>query len=478
MALGRISGPMLRENLLRGGVDLAFETDLLYLDVTNSRIGINTSSPQYALQVVGTARADNIIVTGTADIGDINISGNTISSDTSSINLGSGTDVVYQDIAVIDDITLQDNTIITNNGNKNLQLSADGTGLVDIQGDLNITGDLYVTGDISTDGNLTVGNAITDTVTINSRIASDVIPDADDTYSIGSSSRVWSELYSDQIITNTITSLATDSNLTISANGSGVVNIEDLSFSSNTISSSSNIVLNPANSYVVVSSTGAIKIPEGDTAQRPSSATGQIRYNNELDRFEGYNGTDWIQLTGVIDFDGDTFVTAELVPGANDNTIRFTVGGVVVAYIDSEKLNANKIAVDDIEITNNTIINTNTNDDINIITNGTGKVYINNFEFNDNVITNTQNDAITVFSNTGNGYVKFSGSGGLVIPSGTDAQRPGASYRETGMMRYNTNDQRVEIFNGTIWTGIGGAGSGINRADAEQLAFDTITLLG
>ena len=57
MALGRISGPLLKSNLLRNGVDLAFENDLLYLDVTNRRIGINTSTPSHELQVVGTTRS-------------------------------------------------------------------------------------------------------------------------------------------------------------------------------------------------------------------------------------------------------------------------------------------------------------------------------------------------------------------------------------------------------------------------------------
>jgi len=47
MAVGRISGPLLKANLLRNGVDLAFETDLLYLDVNNSRIGVNTAAPAY-----------------------------------------------------------------------------------------------------------------------------------------------------------------------------------------------------------------------------------------------------------------------------------------------------------------------------------------------------------------------------------------------------------------------------------------------
>lgn len=82
MAIGRISGAMLKANLERLGTDLAFDTDLLYLDVTNDRIGINTSSPTQSLQV------DNVTInssqirstSGPLDLGapaDITISGGT-----------------------------------------------------------------------------------------------------------------------------------------------------------------------------------------------------------------------------------------------------------------------------------------------------------------------------------------------------------------------------------------------------------------
>ena len=62
MAIGRISGPLLKSNLIRNGIDLAFETDLLYLDVTNNRIGINTATPQYDLDVNGTIRTTNVVL--------------------------------------------------------------------------------------------------------------------------------------------------------------------------------------------------------------------------------------------------------------------------------------------------------------------------------------------------------------------------------------------------------------------------------
>ena len=65
MAVGRISGPLLKANLLRQGVDLAFETDLLYLDVNNSRIGIKTSTPSAELDINGSARIQSLDILDT-----------------------------------------------------------------------------------------------------------------------------------------------------------------------------------------------------------------------------------------------------------------------------------------------------------------------------------------------------------------------------------------------------------------------------
>ena len=62
---GRISGPLLAANLQRDGVDLAFENDLLYLDVTNGRVGINSYSPSTELFVNSQFRTTNLTVSTT-----------------------------------------------------------------------------------------------------------------------------------------------------------------------------------------------------------------------------------------------------------------------------------------------------------------------------------------------------------------------------------------------------------------------------
>jgi len=92
MAIGRISGSVLKSNLTRNGVDLAFETNLLYLDVTNSRVGIGTSEPTTTLQVNGTTTTTALSVSGTLSANTIDT--NTISSsDSSVIQINDGIEV-------------------------------------------------------------------------------------------------------------------------------------------------------------------------------------------------------------------------------------------------------------------------------------------------------------------------------------------------------------------------------------------------
>ena len=45
-------------------------------------------------------------------------------------------------------------------------------------------------------------------------------------------------------------------------------------------------------------STGAVKVPVGTEAQRPTPAAGQLRFNNDTTQFEGYNGTAWGSIGG------------------------------------------------------------------------------------------------------------------------------------------------------------------------------------
>jgi len=47
-----------------------------------------------------------------------------------------------------------------------------------------------------------------------------------------------------------------------------------------------------------INSTGSLKLPVGTTAQRPTAATGKVRYNTTTASYEGYDGSGWAPLGG------------------------------------------------------------------------------------------------------------------------------------------------------------------------------------
>jgi hypothetical protein len=49
----------------------------------------------------------------------------------------------------------------------------------------------------------------------------------------------------------------------------------------------------------VFSSTGAVTMPVGTVAQRPSPVKGMFRFNDDADQFEGYDGTTWGGISGA-----------------------------------------------------------------------------------------------------------------------------------------------------------------------------------
>ena len=176
MAIGRISGGVLKSNLTRNGVDLAFETNLLYLDVTNNRIGIGTSEPTTTFHVNGTIRGSSINVNNAYTLPTSDGSaGQQLTTD------GSGT-VTWADVDGSSDISITGNEIKTTTSNSTLDLKANGTGDINLTAgaDVNIPANIGLTfGDdgekIEGDGtNLTIASS--NDVTIDA--AGDIFLDA------------------------------------------------------------------------------------------------------------------------------------------------------------------------------------------------------------------------------------------------------------------------------------------------------------
>ena len=190
MAIGRISGQMLKSNLSRSGTDLTFETNLLALDVTNSRVGVGTASPAVKLHVSST---DAIRVPsgttaqrpGSPANGDIRYNSTTSQIEGYSNGqfrsmVGSGLGNIVEDTTpqLGGDLDINGNAIVsTSDGN--IALTPNGTGEVDISkvdidsgaidgtaiGANSASTGAFTT--LNTSGNTVLGDASGDSLTLN-----------------------------------------------------------------------------------------------------------------------------------------------------------------------------------------------------------------------------------------------------------------------------------------------------------------------
>jgi len=82
-------------------------------------------------------------------------------------------------------------------------------------GRLEVAGNSSLTGDITIGGNMTFGNADTDSLAITADLSSSIIPDADSTYDVGSSTKNWRFGYIEQVVATHVTA---SSNISASGN--------------------------------------------------------------------------------------------------------------------------------------------------------------------------------------------------------------------------------------------------------------------
>ena len=207
---GRIGGGVLKDNLLRQGVDLNFKntsgsTALLHLDVNNAKIGINNEAPTDALTIPTTLASSNLISTYN-NIANFTIDNSQIVAlgGDGFINFNAANNIFATAIAT-DDLKIDFNTISTTTTDTNIELRPNGTGTLNINSNWNITGDLHATGNIQTVGDFTFGSGDEDNVTFAADVNSDIIPDQPNTSDLGGVSKQWLNMYSNILNSETLT---------------------------------------------------------------------------------------------------------------------------------------------------------------------------------------------------------------------------------------------------------------------------------
>jgi hypothetical protein len=345
-ALGRISGKLLTANLLRNGSDLTFRNgptspDLLYLDVNNGRVGVNSAPPTQAFDVVGSARvSQNTIVTGTkADVANLifNTNGSVSSTVGPIIIRPNGADAYVRYGKVLTpEFEIKDNYIRSIQTNSDISLDASGTGKVDIlartdiAGDLAVVGDIQSTGDVRLDGQFIIGDSPLDTVAIAPDFTQSILPGLTNTYDFGTAVKRWGNLSlydmngADAVSTqnlfiseqvqfsnaNTISTLQSNDNLIVSS-ASGVVRIDNISINGGAITNLTNGALtigHTGTGYLTINDTNAFRIPYGTTAERTAYEVGATRWNSEIGYMECFDGTVWQVATG-----GGIVITASIM---------------------------------------------------------------------------------------------------------------------------------------------------------------------
>ena len=483
MSIARISGPLLASNLVRTQSDLKFETDLLHIGSSNTRIGVRTASPSDLLQINGQIKIIDPYATrltggnveintlgARAVVGDINLD---------AINLIRAEELRTENLTF-------NNHAIGSLSNSDITFTPHGAGQTNFLkpvvqiGNLQVDTNITVAGDVSTGGTFNFGDGSGDTVSFgNVDFSQDIVPRrTEDLLNLGSATKMWNNVttgkarFGDiEIDTGVITTVSSGNNLILRASGTGAVVVDNMHFSSSKLSTSSgDLVLDPGAS-IGISAAGALNVPHGTEAQRPSSYR-DVRYNTTTNFFELFS-TAYTPLKGIWSADRQTYVLAN-----NSNQFDFYTNGTTNVNMNADGLTAHKlVSQDSITIDNGTISSAGTNDAINLTANGTGSVIAGNFKLSGNTITNTHATNNLLLSKTGQyGYIKFDGTIGIKIPTGGVASRPAG--QAIGTSRFNTALGYLETWDGTTWANVSGAGDAINTEYMEEVGFIYTLALG
>lgn len=212
-SIGRISGPLLKDNLLRNGVDLAFETDLIYLNVNEDRIGLKTDSPARELEIDNYGQTTNLIVDDNIHLPSIDIDNvSNITTSTGTLYLNAAQQINAVALAV-DNLKIDANRVATRLPNTDLEIRP--TRKLVINTNTYVDADLHATGNITFDGSVIFGNDDTDNVVFASDINSSVFPNVTNEYNLGNSTNRWKKLWANSVIgaIQTVDSLTTPSGI-------------------------------------------------------------------------------------------------------------------------------------------------------------------------------------------------------------------------------------------------------------------------
>lgn len=373
---------MLKENLLRQGTDLAFETDLLYLDVNNQRIGIGTNIPTVGLDIntitnfKGNLKIDGANITtlqsnGNINItpngtGNVNVNGYLVASNfstggnlntTGNANVGN----LETNIAIITTGNITTiNSGLMQNGNSNVGIAANSDVTIYANGSSHVwrfsaNGNMYTpeSGQIRA-GSPFYGISVQDynsnsyvsmdnsgaTLQGNSLVRLQVNGGTQFDFTDGLANIGAANLVTTGNANVSNVNVSGNANITTNLSVTGNSSLGNLKIYNNSVealNANGNVVITPiGNGSVIMNTATAIAMPIGDAGGRPSYATaGYLRYNNVNNCLEYYDGATWISIissfnnftTDILDGDGST-LNFTLSQSSSTGGVIVTLNGV------------------------------------------------------------------------------------------------------------------------------------------------------
>ena len=230
----------------------------------------------------------------TQSVNKVNLSGSFLPTDEASFDLGSAA-LSWKDIYVssgsIKFIDPSDNSVLQT-------LTADSSGISfgggNVSGSTISGSKLHIVGNAFIGGNLTLGDADTDTISITADFTSNLIPNADITYDLGSTSKQWRDVYTGRALVGQTGSLHISSSLTVLMDGRA------------------GMLLPSASSDPTVSGT---------------SEKGMTYFNLTDNLMKVYSGTDWVPVGSTETKDNVLSIAADSDANNASSAIKMRVDG-------------------------------------------------------------------------------------------------------------------------------------------------------
>lgn len=250
------------------------------------------------------------------------------------------------------------------------------------------SGTVDITGNLTLGGNITIGDADSDNININAELDGHLVPNSDSLYNIGSTTKRYLNTFTDvihvtdvaridllTIENSTITTEATNTNITIDPQGTGIAIVDGQLRVDGTFQVTSSKTIDMGSNKITSVGTPALSTDAATKGYVDTNIAGLGTMSNFS--IAGDDSSAQTVTDGYfLDFNGEGLVTTSV----SANKINISVATQTLETITNagattvNAITVGSVNTDGIKVTDNNIETTRSNDDLVLVPNGTGAV--------------------------------------------------------------------------------------------------------